>query len=590
MDPFELPETLPTDAAGLEELRTRAVAWFEHLREQIESGGAVSEDQLAALRTAVEDLETLSGAIDEITEADQQRSQAANDLISRAVNGDDEDGDSDDTDATDDADAADDSDDDGKNTDTDTDDSDAVVEGDVVEESRELVTASATNAANRPARRRFTGIRASGGTPNVRGTDTELGWEMDPSAPQYQPGRVSFSTLAAAIDSIRPGARPRSNRAAPQGNTSQAAQTLARMRRDLEEVRDSHALVAAILQATDERRLPGGSLTAAGGWCAPSETLYDFCAVPQATDLLSMPEITIRRGGVRWPVEPDLSDIFANFEWFFCEPELEAVDTDGNPTAIKTCVEVPCPDEFDEIRLCAVGYCVEVGILQEQGWPELVDWFMQSLMQEHFRALSRRSIQDIVTNSDATLVIPDGTTIGTGSAILNSLALMATNLRLDKGLGRTATIEGIAPSWLPEVMRADLAMMQGVDTKNVTDAQITSWLSARNIALQYVGDWQTRDDGMPGNLQTVQWPATVDIVLYPAGTWFRALSPIIEFGAMYPRELLQVNRYTKFFTEDAIAIGKRCNKSIVVTIPICPSGAFGPTQAVDCASGGGVLP
>src|SRR5690606_20267109 len=101
--------------------------------------------------------------------------------------------------------------------------------------------------------------------------------------------------------------------------------------RDLEVVEDSHQLVAAIEAATalSNMRAPSfdanGSLTAAGGWCAPSETLYDFCEVPLATDLVALPEITIRRGGVRWPIEPDLSAIFESFEFFFTEPELEAL-------------------------------------------------------------------------------------------------------------------------------------------------------------------------------------------------------------------------------------------------------------------------
>jgi hypothetical protein len=71
-------------------------------------------------------------------------------------------------------------------------------------------------------------------------------------------------------------------------------------------------------------------------------------------------------------------------------------------------------------------------------------------------------------------------------------------------------------------------------------------------------------------------------VLYPAGTWFRAMSNVIELGVMYPKEQLQVNRYTRFFTEDALATGKRCNKSIVVTIPLCVSGGIGARKEITC--------
>ena len=104
--------------------------------------------------------------------------------------------------------------------------------------------------------------------------------------------------------------------------------------------------------------------------------------------------------------------------------------------------------------------------------------------------------------------------------------------------------------------------------------------------MQFVGDWQTRDSGKPGDLNAVAWPATVDLLLYPAGTWFRSMSPIIELGVMYPKEQLQVNRYTRYFVEDAIAVGKRCNQSLKVTVPICPSGAVGDRQSVLCGMGG----
>ena len=432
------------------------------------------------------------------------------------------------------------------------------------------------------------GAAVTGAEPETPEGDTPTpGWVMQPGVPGYQPNaKVGFAQLAKQLDTIRPGSRSvRGNRPDKyMDGQSFSAQVVSALTRDVEVVDDPHALVAAINKATSlvkGERVTAASLTAAGGWCAPSEQLYDFCDVPDATDLLSLPEITINRGGIRWPREPDLSGIFEDFEWFFTEPELEATDpVTGAPTAIKQCVEIPCPEDFDEIRLNAVGWCVEAGILQEQGWPELIEWFMRSLTQEHLRALSRRSILNIVAGSGAAKVIPPASVLGSVASVLNSLALVATNIRLKRGLSRTATIEGIAPSWFFEVLRADLAFREGTDTFAVSDAQILGWLTARNIALQFVGDWQTRSAGLPGNLGTLVWPATVDIVLYPAGTWFRSMSNVIELGVMYPKEQLQVNRFTRMFTEDAIAVGKRCGESVQVRIPLDVSGAIGQREYV----------
>ena len=212
------------------------------------------------------------------------------------------------------------------------------------------------------------------------------------------------------------------------------------------------------------------------------------------------------------------------------------------------------------MRLSVVGYCVEAGILQTQGWPELITWFTQQLVAEHLRAISRRTILDMV-NGSTLKTFSSSYTIGTAGALLNCLALMATNLRLTRGLARNAPIEAVAPSWLYEVIRADVAYYQFTETKDVDDAAIQRWFSARNIYIQLVGDWQTRDTSLPGTLDTVLWPATVDVLLYPAGTWFRAMQNVIELGVMYPKEELVLNRYTRMFTEDAIAVGSRCYPS-----------------------------
>lgn len=579
---FERPDTLPETVAELDALLDAARADIHDIQARHDAGETLTDDDVAALRGLLTAVDDITVARDEAAIAEQDHNNEVADLLARAAAAtatapaadtaqEGEDGDQDG-----DGDRDGDGDQDG--------DSGVTAEQADTGQHREPVAASAsTTGANR--RVSFAGAQSNTTLPPDLPTPAP-GWNMHPGAPGYREGmgRVGFREIALALDRIRPGSRAairpnRENRT--MDGIEYARQVVSTLDRDVEVVDDPHALVAAITAATRSRNLTAptfnehGSLTAAGGWCAPSEQLYDFCDVPDATDLISLPEITINRGGVRWPREPDLSGIFEDFEWFFTEPELEAVDEDGRPTAVKTCVEIPCPDEFDEIRLNAVGWCVESGILQEQGWPELTEWFMRSLTQEHLRALSRRTVLDMVNGSGTAIAIPPTSVLGSVPSVLNSLALMATNIRLKRGLSRTAIIEGVAPSWFHEVLRADIAMREGTDVFNVTDVQINGWLTARNIALQFVGDWQTRAEGLPGHLDTVVWPETVQVILYPAGTWFRSMSNVIELGVMYPKEQLQVNRFTRMFTEDAIAVGKRCGESILVEIPLNVSGAVG---------------
>lgn len=553
---FQLPVELPVTSEELSSLRDEATAEISSIQARYEADEDLTNDDLEALTSLLDAVDTLDSAISEAAADESDHRSAVSNAISRAK---------DVTAAT------------------------AVVDAPVEEPAADddpepVVEASATSPEPVSARDNAPVTFAGTGTTVApESEDKGPGWVVSHGAPGFESQeigtKVGFARIGEALDSVRKG-----HSAGKNGSGRIAGprmrQTVASMSRELPLVDDQHMLVSEINRATDQRNLPGGSLVAAGGWCAPSEQLYDFCDVPEATDLISLPEIAIKRGGIKWPVEPDLSAIFESFEFFFTEPELEAVDGNGDPTAIKHAVEIPCPDTFEELRLNAVGYSVEAGILQRQGWPESIEWFLRSLTQEHFRAMSRRTIRDMWNGGNAVKTFDAALQVGGVSGQLNAIALYATNLRLHRGLSRTATIEGVAPSWFHEALRADLAMMEGKDTFAVSDAEIQGWLSARNIAFQFVGDWQTRGATQPGNLSTLKWPGHVDIMMYPAGTWFRSLSNIIEVGVMYPKEQLQINRYTEFFTEDAIAIGKRCGVSANLRIPLKVTGGSGIPVAV----------
>lgn len=571
MDPFELPDELPAGVEDLTALRAAAQEAFTRLRGKVDAGETLSDAELEQLRYVVAAGKTLDAALAAANEAVAAREDEINALFAEGE------GPEDDEPAED-----------GEETegdDTEGDGGEVVEEAEAIAEAAASVTAAGKSTSKQVARKQtsFAGVQKGKQVHIPRGTGStdNVGFRMYDSMINPSRELVGFAEIAASIDAVKKGHRPRGNARTEGAYTS--LPLFALERGDMPVIEDSHALVAAIKQATDLSNFrpasfdKNGSLTAAGGWCAPSEQLYDFCEVPLATDLVALPEITIRRGGVRWPIEPDLSGIFDSFEFFFTEPELEAI-----PAPVKECVEIPCPDEFEEIRLSAVGYCVEAGILQTQGWPELIDWFMRSITQEHFRALSRRTILNMVAGSTPISLTSAALGVSASSSVLNTIELMAINLRLNKGYARGYPIEGVAPNWLHALIRADFAQQQGLDIKSVTDAQIDSWFSARGIRFQFVADWQTREAGMPGNLGTLQWPGSVSVLLYPAGTWFRSLSNVIEFGVQYPRELLQLNRYSRFFTEDAYAVAKRCDESLVVTIPTCVNGGYGGQITVTC--------
>lgn len=319
-------------------------------------------------------------------------------------------------------------------------------------------------------------------------------------------------------------------------------------------------------RAADQSRLPGGSLVAAGGWCAPSETMYDFCFNATPEGLLSLPEVQANRGGVRFTTGPDFATLYTSTG--FQQTEAQAI-----AGTAKSCYEVVCPS-FTEVRLDAIGLCIKVPILTNAAYPELVQATIAQSMLAHQHRVSAYGIGKMVTASGTALVptVVGGATVNT----LDSLELVAQTMRQDYRLPFTAVIEGVAPFWLRGAIRADLANRSGVDLLAISDATIDGYLRERNISLQYVYNWQALAAGEEG------YPATAQVMLYPAGTFVKATTDVINLSAVYDAASLNVNTFTGLFMEEGIAVFKRCWASKLVTINVCASGIAGANNVTSC--------
>lgn len=561
---FTLPEQLPDSITELEALLHEAEQEFDTLAEGLaDENVVVTEETLTRMRELNEASEKLTGAIGELRAEDDARLEEARRLAearaARATTPDEE--------PTEEEEAP------AEEPTEDTPETEQPAET----EQREAVAAGAKPPS-------FRGLgKASGKTPAKVAPKPEIGFRMSPGANKYKDGLVGYHELAVSLDSMAPGSTIRANRDAIGGKVAHSLATLDRGFDESQVVSDPTELVDAITEATkiSNYKAPtftkDGAIAASGGWCAPSETIYEFCDVPPVADVISLPEINMTRGGIRWPLEPDFTELYATLPFRFTEAQL----TNATPPT-KPCVEIPCP-AMDEIRPEAIGLCITAGILQRRGWPELIAKFLAETMLAHQHKLSAWTIADMVADSTA-VTFGDAAGFAAAGSSLNALDLAATNIRLLERLPRAAVVEGVAPSWYPAVLRADLAYNTGRESKAVTDAEVDDWLSARNIRLQYVADWQTRGAGLPGVAATVAWPATVQILLYPAGAWFRHLSNVIEVGTLYDKAQLQQNRYTELFTEDEYFTARRCRTSQVVTIPICANGAIGERVALTCGT------
>jgi hypothetical protein len=77
-------------------------------------------------------------------------------------------------------------------------------------------------------------------------------------------------------------------------------------------------------------------------------------------------------------------------------------------------------------------------------------------------------------------------------------------------------------------------------------------------------------------------PTELSFIVYPAGTWVRAVSDVITLNSVYDSTKLATNQVTHLFTETGWAMVRMCPLSRVYTITICPNGKTGLQRDVTC--------
>lgn len=316
-------------------------------------------------------------------------------------------------------------------------------------------------------------------------------------------------------------------------------------------------------RAGTEQRLNGGSLVAAGGWCAPSETFYDLCVTESMDGLIDLPEVGVRRGGIRFTKGPDFSDIYEDAGFFQTEAQAEAGTT-------KPCIEVECP-EFEEIRLDVSGICVQAPILTRVGYPELVRRWIEGTLVAQAHKESLEVINRMAAVAGAAEVLTGGA--GSGFDLLAALEWSALTQKYRWRMRLNATLEAVLPVWAKSIIRSDLALRQSAEPSNISDAQITSFFSARGIRVQWVYDWQPLDTSTEKCVAPV--PGSIKALIYPAGTFVKGTADVISLDTVYDSTNLQKNMYIAAFAESGFLVANRCYDACQIEVPTCILGASG---------------
>lgn len=588
---LEIPENLADlGAEDLGDLRSKAVDAFQTLY----AGGEFTDEDLATLGTLTEGIEALSAEISAREQAAAERAAKAAEMAAKvgadkpaAPSDDDED----DTPAEEKADAE-------------ADIAEAEAEKKAAEEAEKKAKAAAaavepaaevdaepeTEAVTAAAPRgpiKLSGIRRHVHTPAPAITeetsveDTAKARLTMADVPGFAADSdASFEDLAVALDRRLQGFNSGAYAAAARaGRAMSERHSLAVVRKHFDEratVSSPESADAAMAFAVNEKNLPGGSLVAAGGWCAPSETVYDLLEDESRDGLISLPEINVTRGGIKFTKGPKFADLYAAPSFNFTEEEAkagkylpDAANQGANKVGAKPVYNVPCT-EFEEVRLSAAGLHIQANLLQQRGYPELVARTIRGALVAHEHKMSERIIASMERQS--TGVSMDSGQIGAAAPILTAIELQVEHYRYAQRLSRSTTLEAVFPYWVHGAIRTDLSRREGVDLIDVNDARIDAWFKARGVNPQFVYDWQA----LTGDASAFKaWGTSLKFLLYSAGTFVKGGQDVITLDTVYDSVLLGQNDYTALFTEEGYLVAKRGHDARVVTVPLNPNGGTG---------------
>jgi hypothetical protein len=324
------------------------------------------------------------------------------------------------------------------------------------------------------------------------------------------------------------------------------------------------------------------ALAAAGGWCSVSEVSYDLAEdlTSDSAGLIDVPDVATPRGGIRTPITPDYSNVFAE-DVGIIRTEAEEDPIDPEDYVEKPFYEVPCTT-WVESRAGIVFTGVESGILQDNAYPELGARHVSLATSVHRHRYNQKSIALMEAGSTAWSGLGFGPSATSG--ILNGVGFLSKHLQYKYRAEPNMLLEWVFPEYVKEIIRADYSLRAGIALEHVTDADIDRWFAERNARVQWVYDWQdayATGGNFGASTAPTAYPTTVKALAYPAGTWVRGRGDVINLDAIYDTAGLKRNQFLKMFFEEKLLVHKRAYVSYVATLNLGVSGTTGTGRVLD---------
>jgi chemotaxis protein histidine kinase CheA len=283
------------------------------------------------------------------------------------------------------------------------------------------------------------------------------------------------------------------------------------------------------------------ALVASGGYCAPLEVRYEVYSLGSTARPVrdALARFGADRGGIRFVEPPVLADYSGAVGIW-----TAANDASVSPSpATKPCLVVQCGQEITAVA-DAVTLCLQFGNLATRAYPEMIARHNELALIQHAREAEQNLLTQI---ADLGTKVTAAKVLGIARDWLVQIDKAGAAYRYRHRLGRTAPLRVLAPEWVLDAIRSDLAMQApGDDTLAVADAKINAYLSARNINVAWSMDGTPGFSAEAGSSALDEFPATFEWDIFSEGSFLFLDGGTLDLGVIRDSTLVGTNDYKMF--------------------------------------------
>jgi hypothetical protein len=241
--------------------------------------------------------------------------------------------------------------------------------------------------------------------------------------------------------------------------------------------------------------------------------------------------------------------------------------TDTNPgTDVKTSLTVSAATELT-VATDAVTLQLQFGNLMTRAYPELIARHNELALIQHAREAEQYLAGKLAAGS---IAVTSSSLIGVARDFLVQIGRASAAYRSRHRLDPAMQLRVIAPSWIKDAMRADLALaMPGDNSINASDAEIEGYLAARGVNITFSPDLDVFNAQTTGAMN--EFSDTFTWYIFAEGTFLFLDGGTLDVGIIRDSTLVGTNDY-KMFVETFEGIAKVGVESLAVTSTISVNG------------------